>query len=49
MGDNVELDLGYRFLDLGNTSVPLIAGLAGNYEAYLVSHQIMFCVRLYVP
>lgn len=49
MGDNVELDLGYRFLDLGNTSVPLIAGLAGNYEADLVSHQIMFCVRLYVP
>ena len=48
VGDNVELDLGYRFLDFGSTSIPLIDGLAGNYEADLVSHQIMFCVRLYV-
>lgn len=49
VGDNTELDLGYRFLDLGDTTVPLVVqGSAGDYTADLVSHQIMFCVRMYV-
>ena len=48
VSDAVELDLGYRFLDAGQTNVPLDGGTSGNYAADLVSHQIMFCVRLYL-
>lgn len=49
VGANAELDLGYRFLDLGDTTIPLSTAFpAGDYTADMVSHQIMFCVRLFV-
>lgn len=47
VGENVELDLGYRFLDAGQASVALYDPTpVGNYTADLTSHQIMFSVRL---
>jgi opacity protein-like surface antigen len=49
VGDRCELDLGYRFLDMGSTSVPLDGGTNGSYVADMASHNLMFSVRLYVP
>jgi len=49
VSDIFEFDLGYRFLDMGTASVALDGGSSGNYLADLVSHNLMFSVRLYVP
>ncbi len=49
VSDNFEIDLGYRFLDMGTASIALDGGSSGDYLADLVSHNLMFSVRLYVP
>lgn len=46
VGKNVEFDMGYRFLDAGKTTAALDGGASGNYTADLLSHQLMFSVRL---
>ncbi len=46
VGENVEFDLGYRFLDGGTATVALDGGASGNYTADLLSHQVMLSVRL---
>jgi opacity protein-like surface antigen len=46
--ERITVDLGYRYIDFGQTSIDLFAAIpAGNYEAGLAGHQIMMDFRFH--
>lgn len=51
--DTVELDLGYRFVDMGETAINLqsigIGTPAGNYTLERESHEILATLRVLLP
>ena len=52
LGSRTTLDLGYRFLDLGTASMPLILGNgdpAGNYTSAFSASELLLTVRVYEP
>lgn len=52
VGAHITLDLGYRFLDLGRASTPLVLGdgsSAGNYTSAFSTSEVLLTVRIYEP
>lgn len=48
MTENVELDFGYRYYDLGKTQIALDSGASGGFVAALDSHELMVSLRLFL-